>query len=201
MAAFVRVQIDPGLSPFNPGCSEGQLRRMEKILRTPLPRDYKELLRYVNGQPNQYALTFPPDELALLSAEEVLAEWEEQSAYCSDEFFEEFTSDGRVRDISFHPGRIPIARDESTTANLYIDNIPGPSGRIGQLIFNVTEADWVVVANSVTTLVACYLAALRSGAVVIEQRSNEVAEGYRFTASGRHIDFNLYDELIGSLMP
>ncbi|WKX68912.1 SMI1/KNR4 family protein [Streptomyces sp. XD-27] len=194
LEAFARDRTG-GDSPFNRGCSEDEIRHMEKVIRTPLPDDYKELLRHANGQPDDSELVFPPDQLAFLSAEEVVELWQGHRELPDDEFFDELTYEDKVRCVPFHPARIPIAQYEDGGAYLWIDNVPGPAGRSGQLIFNVDEIDFAVVEESVTELFRRYVSLLDTGAAALTEVPSDYGEGYWFTASGRYLDFAVYDEL------
>ncbi|MFF7145312.1 SMI1/KNR4 family protein [Streptomyces nodosus] len=181
--------------PFKSGCSTDDVRRLEETLGVPLPDDYKMLLRCVNGQSDWNALSFPPDRVVLLGADEVLALWREFSDVCDDELLDELVCDGRVRWTVCHPGRIPIAQNETAGAYLCIDKIPGPAGHLDQLVFNVNETDCVVVGENVALLAFTYVKMLESGAAEITRKPPEYGDGYEFTANGMYMDFYTYDGL------
>lgn len=193
LGSILRRQTGLDPLPFHHGCSPEALRQLEETLRTSLPEDYRALLGRVDGQPDSWTLTFPPEELTLLGVEGVRTLWRRHLAYQDDEFFDELVCDGKVRAIPFHPGRIPIAEFESGAAYLCLDQIPGPMGRFNQLIYPVDECDWVVVEDSVTALIARYVGALESGSAAMKRSSPD--DGYQFRADGRWIDHDVYQEL------
>lgn len=181
--------------PFNPGCSADDVLRLEESLGLSLPDDYKMLLRCVNGMSDWTTLSFPPDRIVLLSADEVLATWREFSVVCDDELIDELVCDDRVRWTVCHPGRIPIAQNEVAGAYLCIDKIPGPAGHVDQLVFNVNETDCVIAGDSLTALVSSYVKILERGAVGITEKSPEHGDGYEFTANGAYVDFRTYEQI------
>ena len=183
--------------PFNAGCSDDRIRKLEAAVQAKLPDNYGAFLRTRNGQSDKHALTFPPDQIVFLSDAEVAALWKELQDYRDDQFFDELQDGDHVRAVLYHPGRIPIAQNESATAYLCLDFVPGPKGRAGQLVFNVNETDCVVVENSVSDLVGRYLSLLKSGKAKVENRPKDRGQGYWFTAGGRYIDWKVYSELKG----
>ncbi|MBB4780143.1 SMI1/KNR4 family protein [Streptomyces rapamycinicus] len=183
------------ISVFDTGCTEGEVEQVEQALRVDLPDDYKALLGCANGQPDDCELRFPPDQLRFLAAEGVLSLWRNHLQFQDDEFFDELTSDEKVRVIPFHPGRIPIAEYEDGGAYLWIDYIPGPAGRMGQIIFNFNEIDFAVLEDTVTDLFGRYVTILETGAASLTEAPPDYGGGYRFTASGRYMDFAAYCDL------
>ncbi|MFD0654282.1 SMI1/KNR4 family protein [Streptomyces malaysiensis subsp. malaysiensis] len=183
------------ISVFNSGCTEGELGQVERTLQVDLPGDYKSLLRSVNGQPDDCELRFPPDQLRFLSVEGVLSLWRNHLQFQSDEFFDELTSDEKVRGTPFHPRRIPIAEYEDGGAYLWIDYIPGPAGRVGQIIFNFNEIDFAVLEDSVTDLFRRYVTILETGAASLAEAPPDYGDGYRFMVSDQYMDFAAYHDL------
>jgi cell wall assembly regulator SMI1 len=197
---FALIQAQSGLRelPFNEGASEEDVRRLEETVGATLPDDYAAFLRRANGQSDWYALTFPPDQLAFLSVDEAIELWSELKEYGDDEaLFEDLQDDDKVRSVVQHAGRIPIAYNESGGSYLCLDEIPGPKGRPGQLVFNITEADLVVLEDSVTRLLEQYVSVLESGQATVEKQSPEYGQGYWFTAGGDPIDYDTYRGLAG----
>lgn len=197
LCAIIREQTGLDQLPFKDGCTDDDLARMEATLNVTLPADYKAFLRCANGQREQETefLTFPPEGLTFLGVDDVLREWSEQAEYYDDEADEEPRFEEKVRYVLYHPGRIPIAANFSATKYLFLDYVPGPVGRVGQLVVNRDEFDCEVVADSVTELLGRYVSALESGAARVEAKPPEYGAGYWFAAGGRHIDFDLYRDL------
>lgn len=182
---------------FNSGCSEAEISRLREAAEGGIPPDLAALLRCANGQAEDPALVFPPDQVSFLSVDRIVSLWGEQLAYRDDEFIDEVECGGRIRSVFFHPLRIPIAQNEMGNACVWVDQIPGPQGRCGQLIFNVDEVNFMVLENSVTDLLASYLWSLECGTVQVERKASDGdEEEYWFTADGRYVDFDVYRELI-----
>jgi cell wall assembly regulator SMI1 len=193
------VQRDTGLPslPFNRGCSDDRIRALEDVLGFTLPADYTALLRARNGQFDRRLLTFPPDELAFLSDAETRELW---TAFAreAEELSDELQCGDRVRWLVHHPGRVPIAYNEDATRYACIDLIPGPRGRIGQVVFNPNEVDVVVLEASAGALLDRYIWLLESGRATIERRPPEYDEGYWWTVDGRYLDYELFREITRS---
>lgn len=183
--------------PFNEGCSEVQIVQAEHGLNLTLPNDYKEFLRCYNGQSDSFTLTFPPDQLVLLPLESVVRLWNELNQHLDDQFFDHFEADGMVRNVLQHPRRIPIAYNESGGAYLFLDYIPGPNGKEGQLLFNINEVDCVVIEENVRDLIQTYVRLLESEKVIVRRRPSEYGEGYWFvSARGESINWDTYKSLV-----
>jgi cell wall assembly regulator SMI1 len=198
LASIIEVAVDA--SPFEPGCSESQVSDLEKLLGLSLPQDFRAFLRNANGQSDPHRLGFPPDQLNFLGVAEIATLWKELLDKQDDEFMDELTFDDKVRWILFHPRRVPIAHNEIAGTYLFLDFIPGPEGHDGQLVFNVNEVDCVVVEDSVTALLDRYLTALQTGTMTLEPKPREHGDGYWFTVDGRYIDYEVYQELKGSVI-
>lgn len=189
--------LDP--LPLRPGCSPSRLQKLEAELGFRLPDDYRELLSTFNGQERDPELTFPPDGLVFLDDADVIRLWHEFCAHQDDErFAEQLRDEDRVRWVLYHRGRVPIAHNESGGHYLCLDRVPGPRGRLDQLVFNVDEIECVVLENSITDLVRRYLALLESGRLTVRRQPSEYGQGYWFTASGRYVDHAVYRELAAS---
>jgi cell wall assembly regulator SMI1 len=193
-----QTALDP--LPFNPRCAESAIDRAQQSLDIKLPEDYKTFLRLHNGQSDPHSLNFPPDQIVFLSIEEVVALWNEVAPYRDDQFYEKFEADDQIRSVLYHPRRIPIAHNESGGAYLFLDYIPGPRGKQGQLIFNVNEVDFGMIAESFSELIKTYLILLETGRAAIKKRPPEHGEGYWFESSEReYIDWSIYNRLRAAL--
>ncbi len=194
LADLVRRQTGLDDAVFNPGASEVELRQLEGVLEAKLPHDYRRFLSVANGQAGRW-LSFPPDQLVILSAGEVEALWQELIEIQDDQFFDVYEDDEKVRSVLYHRGRIPIAYNESANAYLFLDFIPGPKGRHGQIVFNVTEVDCAVIEEDIAALLRRYVEILRDTRARVEQKPPDVGEGYWFTVDGRYFDHNVYRQL------
>jgi cell wall assembly regulator SMI1 len=169
---------------------------MESTLGVHLPGDYKALLRRANGQRNWSTISFPPDRLAFLGADDVLALWAEMNEYVDNEYFDEFWFDDKIRAILHHPRRIPIAYYEAGQAFLWLDMVPGPNGHEGQLVFNIGESECVLLEDGVGVLLQRYADLLQSGLVsVAAEQSPDDPIAHEIKARGRFIDYDAYVEL------
>ena len=197
---FDHLREQTGLAdlPFNPGLDGASIDRLSKPTGLALPHEYRALLRAFNGQPPGAALTFPPERLTFLSLEDAVEMWQRLGELESvDEPVDELADDGRVRSVVFHRGRFPIADYEVAAATLFIDFIPGPKGRAGQLVFNPAESTFRVVAPSVDRLIGDYVSVLDGGRARVAQRVPEHGGTFDWlTAEGKLLDFVEYTRLV-----
>jgi cell wall assembly regulator SMI1 len=195
---FSIISKQTGLSslPFNEGCSDAEIKEAEKVLKLSLPEDYRAFLKRSNGQSDPYLLTFPPDQIVFLSIREVTQLWNELNEYRDHQFMDETQFDDRVRVVLYHPGRIPIAYNESGGAHLFLDYIPGPKGKEGQLVFNINEADLVVLEDSFDDLLQSYVHLLETGKLVIKKQPEEYGQAYWFVSDkDEYVDWEVYRRL------
>src|SRR5262249_9716922 len=138
---------EPAKLTLAPPASHADIAGCERRLRLRFSDDLREAdLRHDGGElPDNYVWRTPADvestwrELNDINAEVLdAAEAEEQ--------YRELTYHGRIRGITYHAGRIPIASNDST--DLYVDCVPGPHGRVGQVIANYNECDYLVLGDS-----------------------------------------------------
>ena len=181
--------------PVRPGCSPAEIARLESAIGVELPDDYKTLLRRIDGQDDWTSLTFPPDQLAMLSVNDVLSLWQSFVEEADPDAEAELEDEDRVLEVLYHPRRVPVAYNEAGGAYLCLDFVPGPAGHQGQLVFNDSEADVVVLESSVSDLITGYVKGLESGAFRVEERPEDRGEGFWFAASGRYVDLAIYREV------
>jgi cell wall assembly regulator SMI1 len=184
--------------PLRPGASPSRVQRLERHLATTLPEHYREMLRCFNGQEIDPALMFAPEEVMFIDDAEVLELWTAFGEHRDDDFIEELQDEGRVRCVLYHPGRIPIAYNELAGRYLCLDQIPGPRGRVDQLVVNVNEIDCVVVEDDLAAWIGRLAWLLETGKADFRRQPPEYGAGYWFESAGRHIDFFLYRELTAS---
>ncbi len=190
-----QTNLDP--LPFNKGCSPSEIKQLEYSLNVTLPDDYKTFLERCNGQPGS-ALTFPPDQVVFLSTEDIVRLWNELNRHQDDQFFDQFEFDQKIRSVLYHPRRIPIAYNESGGAYLFLDYIPGPNGKSGQLIFNINEIDSAVIADSLYDLVGTYVQLLEVGKMVVKRQPPDSGQGYWFVSDNdEYINWEVFQKLKG----
>ena len=185
--------------PVRPGCASAEIARLESVIGVELPDDYKTLLRRVDGQDDWTSLTFPPDQLAMLSVNDVLSIWRSFVEEGEPDTEGEFGDKDRVTWILYHPKRIPIAYNEAGGVYLCLDYVPGPAGHQGQLVFNENEVDVVVLEPSVLDLIMTYVKGLETGAFRVGEKPEDHGEGFWFTAAGRYVDLAVYREVKAAL--
>lgn len=190
-----QTNLDP--LPFNKGCSPSEIKQFEDSLKVALPDDYKTFLEHCNGQSDS-SLTFPPDQLVFLSTEEIVCLWNELNQHQDDQFFDQFEFDKKIRSVLYHPRRIPIAYNESGGAHLFLDYIPGPNGKTGQVIFNTNEVDSVVIEDNFHDLVGTYLQLLEVGKMVTKKQPPEYGEGSWFVSDNdEYLNWEVFQRLKG----
>lgn len=140
---------EPAKLTLAPPASHTDIVRCEQRLRLRLPDELREAyLRHNGGD--------LPDNFRWYSLAEAEQTWNDLNeinaevldAEEAEEQYQELNDDERIRVITYHAGRIPIASDDST--NLYVDCVPGPRGRVGQVIANYTECDYLVLGDTMT---------------------------------------------------
>ncbi len=140
---------EPAKLTLAPPASRADIGRCEQRLRLRFPDELREAyLRHDGGD--------LPDNFRWYNLAEVQRTWNELNeisaqvfdAEEAEELYHELTDDERIRAITYHAGRIPIAGADST--NLYVDCVPGPRGRVGQVIVNYTECNYLVLGDTMT---------------------------------------------------
>jgi cell wall assembly regulator SMI1 len=196
---FQAIETQTGMAelPFAGGADSAEIEKATDETGLQLPKDYKEFLRRHDGQLEDAELYFPPGQLKFLSIVGAMGLWRELKEYEDDEFFDEMEDEGRVRAVTHHSKRFPIAYYESGTQYLFLDYIPGDRGHKGQLIFNPAEASFYVLADSFSVLISDYLKLLEAGTARVVKQPPEYGEGYWFaTADGEPLTFERYSELL-----
>ena len=139
---------------FNQGASMAEIAIIEELTSQEIPSDLKELLSIINGQHTE-RFHFLPDEVVLLSCEEIITEWQSWQEFNIDypeydlpESYTEYQDNDRIRGSLYAETRIPFALQEGY-GFLAIDNDPAPNGTKGQVIYLRNECDFVVLSTSV----------------------------------------------------
>lgn len=195
---FNIIKKQTGLAelPMNPGASGQAIADLESTIQMKLPEDYKDCLKYFNGQTDYYTLLFPPGQLVFLRTEQISEEYHMMLENIDLTFYNEFEDQDRIRSISYHEKRIPIAYYESGFQYIFLDLVPGPKGIPGQLIFNINEAEFVVIASSVQELFSFYLESLKNEAFIIKKQPPEMGEGYWFVdVNNNHVEIEQFLEV------
>ncbi len=185
---------------FRPGAKDEDISKLEIRLSTNLPADYKDFLLICNGQ-KALTLDWLPDHMTLFGVKEVAETYEYELSrmpLVGEHTYNTFHFHDKIRSIIFHHQRIPIAQYEVGACEIYIDNIPAPKGTDGQLIFNATEADFIVLAKTLTSLISTYVTLLNNGKLIFTDAPKGSESKYVIqTASGKPINGDVWLELIG----
>lgn len=176
---------------FQPGAKEAEIGHTEYKIGLPFPADFREFLTLCNGQ-DVTKLKWLPDYMTLLSVKEIEKMWEDELSglqqNCSsaeqEKYYNFIATDGKIRGTIFHARRIPIATYEGAVCTLYLDFIPGPKGTPGQLIYNMTECDFIVLTNDIQNLLALYVTLLETGQLHLAVNENRT--DYKFVLQDIH---------------
>jgi cell wall assembly regulator SMI1 len=173
---------------FSKGADESQISKIESVIKQTLPEDFKLFLSYINGQRNENFF-FLPEQVKLLSCKEIISGWKEEDEYAedSDEFYNDFQNDDKIRGSVFLKSRIPIAAQEDG-GKIYIDNDPGPKGKVGQIIFLVDECDFIVLADSFREFISNYNKAMDNGILKFENEEEGYSNKYRLKSDAEYMD-------------
>jgi cell wall assembly regulator SMI1 len=145
---------------FRKGAKEEDIDRLEKTIELELPADYKQLLKLVNGQVLEdidVKFWWLPDAIQFLSVDEVIESWKSWRQFDDDDesnYYDEYQDEDRIRLVIYNKKRIPVATNGGI--DLFLDFIPAPKGAVGQLITNINECDYIVLANNFTELLENY---------------------------------------------
>lgn len=184
---------------FRPGMSEDEVSKVEIHIGVNFPEDYRNFLLITNGQKDK-TLDWLPDHMILFGVEEIEKAWDYELSIMpkvGEYIFNTYQFYDKIRAVIFHRDRIPIAEFEEGSCAIYLDYIPGPKGTNGQLIYNVTESDFIVLANTFNELITNYVAFLESGDLVFtEMPKGQESKFAITTASGKSINGKVWLELL-----
>lgn len=156
---------------LRPGASEAEIARVEAALGQRLPDDLRASLLIHDGEDWQQGIRWLLDGMVWLPVAGILTSWQEQQTYYArwgeDEYVNDYQDEDRIRNVIFHPRRIPIAEQEGV-CGLWLDFTPGPSGIVGQVIMDITECDFIVLAPTFRAFLARYLELLETGVYVYD---------------------------------
>ncbi len=156
---------------LRPGASEAEIAAVEAALGLPFPTDFRASLRIHDGEDWQQGIRWLDNAMLLLPIANILTSWQEQQTYYArwgeDEYVDDYQDQGRIRNVIFHPRRIPIAEQEGV-CGLWLDFTPGPAGIAGQVILDITECEFIVLAPSFHAFLTRYLELLETGVYFYE---------------------------------
>jgi cell wall assembly regulator SMI1 len=155
---------------LRPGASETEIAGGETALGLCFPDDFRASLQIHDGEDWQQGIRWLDNAMLLLPIAEILAEWGTQQTYYAqwgEAYADDYQDEGRIRNVVYHPPRIPIAESDADVW-LWLDLTPGPTGVAGQVITNVTECEFIVLAPTFHAFLARYLELLETGVYVYE---------------------------------
>lgn len=161
---------------FNPGAAEDKITSVEKQLDITFPTEYRDFLILSNGQTST-GMIFLPNDMLILPLHSVLLCWEKEMEMLYErhdsfikERYEDYTCNNKARSILFHPKRIPFASD-GKSCFMFIDLIPGPDGNMGQIIFNCSNYELVVLTDSLGSLFSNYTKLLKEEKLIYDPKN------------------------------
>jgi len=170
---------------LRPGASEADIAAAETALGLAFPADFRASLRIHDGEDRQQwrqCVRWMINDSFLLSLDEILSHWNLQQTYFAkwgEEFGDECHDQERIRNVIFHPRRIPIANGLDEESGLWLDFTPGPAGVAGQVIMDITECEFIVPAPSFHAFLMRYLELLQTG-VFSCKVGEEPGQGYGY---------------------
>ena len=156
---------------FLPGATEAQVVELEQVVGRSLPSSLRYFLMQVNGQ-NEDGMLFLPGGACsrLMSCEEIARHWRFEQKMAAKEgamdYYDRFQDGDRIRSVLNSEGRIVIAEDPGI-AMVALDYVQGPSGIPGQMITDVSECDFLVLADSFEAYFAKIVRLMASGTLAI----------------------------------
>lgn len=193
LQAWLKKHLPSVAANLNPGASDAQLDRLEKVIGQPLPEDFRVLYRWRNGQ-SQHVNTGPWYGLNFLSVDEVIDNWKVHADIIdhegnNDPNFNESAMPGVVKPVNWNKGWIPFA-DDSGGSFLGIDLDPDVNGVRGQVInFGVGEEIKYAVAPNLTAFVRWMVGELNRGNYAITRdEDNEPVFNTRWPATEDFLD-------------
>ena len=166
----------PAKLALRPGATDRAIEAAEKAMKTKFPPDFREWLRLHDGQGEDATIDWAPGCTRLAPLSAMVAQWKDERDMGDDEHVGELQEGGRIQNILFHSKRIPIAGTKYWDGDKsYLDFVPGPKGKAGQLITLVTECDFVVLGETMTEFLERYVALLESGVLAFSKDTGELA--------------------------
>lgn len=162
---------------FRPPASDAEIAEAERTLGHSFPESFRASLAVHDGQifPEENGLRYVgvqwlPNQMCLLPLTDIVKRWQEERNFEAElvsdiEGMEEETGElDRVRGFPSvtHAGRVPIAEQEGSSY-FYLDFVPGPAGRAGQVIMTRTECDFMVVGEDFAHFLTRYVDLLERG--------------------------------------
>lgn len=175
--AWYAANLPPDKYTFNPPVTDAQLDAFERLIGLKVPRAYRQLYRWHNGENDDrwghiYGLPLLPLDLATSQWKtwnRILAEFGGNRYVIPGSGWPE----GAVDPSYINPRWIPLT-DDGSGNHIGLDLDPWPGGRIGQvIIFGRDEDVKAVLAESLGTFLEWIAGLLESGNFRVETRLEE----------------------------
>lgn len=153
-----------------------EIAEAEATLGIEFPEDFVESLLVHDGQEDHPTVFWLPAACRLGSLASLVRCWQsDREAYDDDPQRYEWLDKRRcTRQVHFHPKQIPIAGSPFWDYDrLLLDFVPGPEGRVGQVIARF-DVELAVVTSSWRELLEKTLAGLETGRIRWETRGAEL---------------------------
>lgn len=150
---------------LNPGASQAEIARVEQALGLRFTDDFRAWLLIHDGEDWQQGIRWLENGMRWLPVAQILEQWQIQQTYYArwgEEDADDYQDEDRIRNVVYHPKRIPIAESDAD-AWLWLDFTPGPAGIAGQVITSITECDFIVLGSSFRAFLARYAELLETG--------------------------------------
>lgn len=203
---FLKIFEEQGINKkdlgFRDGICKEEISKAEKLFSIKFPDDYREFLMICNGQEyGRNYLHWLPERMQLLGIDEIIEEWNDQIKVMEEapdalEFYDEYQYDNKIRAIVFHKKWIPIAGAEGVCW-IFLDYVPGPKGYKSQLIYNINECDFIVLANSFSALIQHYIELFKKGHLKMVKENTKDHQGYLLKPkNGNYLNAETFLELV-----
>ena len=166
--------------------TEEQIEELESAIGKTLPQDFKELYQWHNGLTSEDNLGSLFFGLDFLPIEQVLDEYYDRESYDPIGPLEKYDKEIDPSNV-LNPHWIKFGFDGAHTG-LYMDLAPSEQGKYGQIIFVDDEYDTaILVANSITELVANFVKDLEDGLYYLHPEALEDNNHYLQTDTANDI--------------
>ena len=165
--AWYAAHLPPEEYVFNPPATEAQLDRFEHLVGIAMPRSYRQLYRWHDGEnDDRWGHVFG---LPILPLEQAAADWNQWNATTAEFGGNRYPFPGGAWPVDAvdpaytNPRWIPLTADGSSN-HIGLDFDPWPGGRVGQvIIFGRNEDVKVVLAESLGKFLEWIAGLLESG--------------------------------------
>lgn len=178
--AWYAAHLPPNRYQFNPPASDGQLDAFERLVGIKLPRSYRQLYRWHDGEEDdRFGHIYG---LPILSLHEAASQWMAWNRVLAD-----FKGDrykirggawprGAVDPAYINRRWIPLTHDGSGN-HIGLDFDPWPAGRVGQVILYGRDQDVkAVIAPSLGKFLGWVAGLLESGNFRLQPQANVLRE-------------------------